>query len=108
MIETYRFENFTMRKLQIKELCRTSDTNLKMYLKEEIKLAVSFPEDTFYVSQWWWTNILTSNVINKRKVTKLHHLWLSIQNITYTCQGLTQEYINQGCLNTQANKFCMI
>ena len=34
MNETYQFKNFTMRNLQIKELCRTSDTNLKMYLKE--------------------------------------------------------------------------
>jgi len=41
MNETYRFESFTMRKLQIKELCRTSDANLKMYFKEEIKVTLS-------------------------------------------------------------------
>jgi len=41
MNEAYWFENFTLRKLQIKELCRASDTNLKMYLKEEIKVTLS-------------------------------------------------------------------
>ena len=41
MNETYWFENFTLKKLQIKELCRTSDRNLKIYLKEEIKLTLS-------------------------------------------------------------------
>ena len=38
---TYWFESFTMRKLQIKESCRTSDTNLKMYFIEEIKVTLS-------------------------------------------------------------------
>ena len=38
---TYWFKSFTMRKLQIKELCRTSDTNLKTYFKEEIKVTLS-------------------------------------------------------------------
>jgi len=38
---TYWFESFTIRKLQIKEICRTSDTNLKMYFKEEIQVTLS-------------------------------------------------------------------
>jgi len=37
---TYWFERFMMRKLQIKEMCRTSDTNLKMYFKEEITVTL--------------------------------------------------------------------
>ena len=32
---------FAMRKLQIKELCRTCDINLKMHFKEEIKVTLS-------------------------------------------------------------------
>lgn len=41
MNETYRFESFTMRKLQIKKLCSTSDTNLTRHFKAEIKVTFS-------------------------------------------------------------------
>lgn len=41
MNETYQFESFTMRKLQIKDLCSTNDTNLTRHFKAEIKVTLS-------------------------------------------------------------------
>lgn len=41
MNETYHFESFAMRKLQIKEFCSTNDTNLRIHFEAETKATLS-------------------------------------------------------------------
>ena len=51
MNETYWFESFTLRTLQIKELGRTCDKNFKMHFKEEMQVTLGQPyEYTTFVT----------------------------------------------------------